>query len=233
MPGGRRVGSPNPWIGWTPTGSSSGFRAGGRWSCDPLARRARAMPSGRCSSDLRPAVAFMLGDDRTDVAAFRVLRAARDAGEIQGAAIAVGADPDRLEATGPHADVVLGSPDDAARFLVLLLRALPVSRRSRRADVPSGARRQGPRPASRQAPRAPGAWARSLVARLARQAPSSRLLAAFMVQSSIAPVICGSRPMAMVAPAAMNRPTRVSAPTTTGRACSGASRMYITTTTRR
>ena len=75
-------------------------------------------------SDLRPAVAFMLGDDRTDVAAFRVLRAARDAGEIQGAAIAVGADPDRLEATGPHADVVLGSPDDAARFLLLLLRAL-------------------------------------------------------------------------------------------------------------
>ena len=34
-----------------------------------------------------------------------------------------------------------------------------------------------------------------------------------MVQSSIALVMVGSRPMAMVAPAAMTRPTRVSPPT--------------------
>jgi trehalose-phosphatase len=75
-------------------------------------------------TDLRPAVAFMLGDDRTDVAAFRVLRTAREAGEIRGAAIAVGADPDLMEVTGPHADVVLDSPTDAAGFLALLARAL-------------------------------------------------------------------------------------------------------------
>ena len=74
--------------------------------------------------DVRPAVAFMLGDDRTDAAAFRVLRAARDAGEIEGMAIAVGAGPVALEEAGPHADIMLGSPADAARFLALLTRAL-------------------------------------------------------------------------------------------------------------
>ncbi len=72
----------------------------------------------------RPAVAFMIGDDRTDVAAFRVLRAARDAGEIQGVAIAVGTDPLGLEATGAESDMVLGSPMDVAGFLGLLARRL-------------------------------------------------------------------------------------------------------------
>ena len=70
----------------------------------------------------------MLGDDRTDAAAFRVLRAARDAGEIEGMAIAVGADPVTLEETAAHADITLGSPADAARFLALLARALGVRR---------------------------------------------------------------------------------------------------------
>jgi trehalose-phosphatase len=74
--------------------------------------------------DVRPAVAFMLGDDRTDVAAFRVLRAARDAGEIEGMAIAVGAGPVALEETELHADITLGSPGDVALFLTLLSRAL-------------------------------------------------------------------------------------------------------------
>lgn len=73
---------------------------------------------------VRPRVAFMLGDDRTDVAAFRVLRGARSNGELQGAAIAVGTDPEVLQATGAHADVVLRAPADAARFLVLLAQAL-------------------------------------------------------------------------------------------------------------
>ncbi len=79
--------------------------------------------------DHRPAVAFMIGDDRTDVAAFRVLRAARDAGELQGAAIAVGTDPSGLEATGPASDIVLGAPADVAGFLGLLARTLSVRTR--------------------------------------------------------------------------------------------------------
>lgn len=78
--------------------------------------------------DVRPAVAFMLGDDRTDAAAFQVLRAARDAGELEGMAIAVGGGPVAFEEAGPHADIVLGSPADAARFLALLTRALGRSR---------------------------------------------------------------------------------------------------------
>ena len=74
--------------------------------------------------DVRPAVAFMLGDDRTDAAAFRVLRAARGAGEIEGLAVAVGVGQVAREETGPHADITLGSPADAARFLDLLAHAL-------------------------------------------------------------------------------------------------------------
>ncbi len=42
----------------------------------------------------------MIGDDRTDVAAFRVLRTARESGEIHGRAIAVGPDPTMFDATG-------------------------------------------------------------------------------------------------------------------------------------
>ena len=72
--------------------------------------------------DVRPAVAFMIGDDRTDVAAFRVLRAARDAGELHGRAIAVGPDPTMFDATGHEADVVLGTPRDVAAFLAALAR---------------------------------------------------------------------------------------------------------------
>ena len=75
-------------------------------------------------NEVRPFVAFMLGDDRTDVAAFRVLRTARDAGEIKGLAIAVGSDADALQDALPHADVLLGSPGEAARFLTLLARTL-------------------------------------------------------------------------------------------------------------
>lgn len=74
--------------------------------------------------EVRPSVAFMLGDDRTDAAAFRVLRAARAAGEIDGLAIAVGSDADALQDALPHADVLLGSPGEAARFLALLARTL-------------------------------------------------------------------------------------------------------------
>ena len=74
--------------------------------------------------DLRPAVAFMIGDDRTDVAAFRVLRAARESGEIQGSSIVVGPEPAMFDKTGHEADTVLGTPRDAAAFLAGLARWL-------------------------------------------------------------------------------------------------------------
>jgi trehalose-phosphatase len=67
--------------------------------------------------DHRPAVAFMLGDDRYDTQAFLALRAARDAGEIDGLAIAVAAHADVLPDVAPHADLVLAGPREAAGFL--------------------------------------------------------------------------------------------------------------------
>ncbi len=70
-----------------------------RWSFGRTAHPAKGEAFRTLLDDVRPAVAFMLGDDRTDAAAFRVLRAARDAGEIEGMAIAVGADPVTLEET--------------------------------------------------------------------------------------------------------------------------------------
>lgn len=72
----------------------------------------------------RPAVAFMLGDDRYDARAFEVLRAARAAGEIQGLALAVAAHADVLPDVAPHADLVLAGPKDTASFLSGLARRL-------------------------------------------------------------------------------------------------------------
>ena len=72
----------------------------------------------------RPAAALMLGDDRHDARAFAVLRAARDAGEVDGLAIAVAAHPDCLPDVLPHADLVLASPRETAAFLGGLVRLL-------------------------------------------------------------------------------------------------------------
>ena len=74
--------------------------------------------------ELRPRVAFMLGDDRNDARAFQTLRAARAAGELDGLAIAVAAHADVLPDVAPHADLLLASPVEAARFLSGLARLL-------------------------------------------------------------------------------------------------------------
>jgi trehalose-phosphatase len=75
---------------------------------------------------LRPAAAIALGDDLSDVDAFAVLRAARDAGQLDALVVGV---------TGPHgmpdevretADVVLDTPFEAARLLARMARALEV-----------------------------------------------------------------------------------------------------------
>lgn len=72
-----------------------------------------------------PSAVFMLGDDVSDAMAFRALRELRAAGTTDGIAVGVKARPDFvppgvLEA----ADVVLGSPTDATRFLAALARRL-------------------------------------------------------------------------------------------------------------
>lgn len=72
----------------------------------------------------RPAAAFMLGDDRSDAEAFRVIRLARAAGETDGLAIAVHARAEVPADVLDAADVVLASPGDAARFLSGLARSV-------------------------------------------------------------------------------------------------------------
>ena len=78
----------------------------------------------RLVAELRPSTVIALGDDSSDADAFAVLRAARDAGDLDGLAVAV---------TGPHgmpdevrraADLVLDTPLEAARMLALIARAV-------------------------------------------------------------------------------------------------------------
>ena len=80
--------------------------------------------------ELRPALALMVGDDRTDVPAFGVLRDARSRGELQGAAIGVARSAGSATEIDGHADLVLASPADVAAFLRALARAVAGSRRS-------------------------------------------------------------------------------------------------------
>ncbi len=75
----------------------------------------------------RPAAAFMLGDDRSDAEAFRVMTRARSAGETDGLAIAVHARAEVPEDVLEAADIVLASPGDAARFLSGLARGVAVT----------------------------------------------------------------------------------------------------------
>jgi trehalose 6-phosphate phosphatase len=85
----------------------------------------------RLISDVKPSTVICFGDDSSDADAFRVLRAARDAGRIEGLAVAV---------TGPHgmpddvraaADLVLDTPFAAARMLASLARLVDRERCSR------------------------------------------------------------------------------------------------------
>lgn len=73
---------------------------------------------------VRPGIALMLGDDRTDVAAFRVLQQARRAGEVSGLAIGVCRDEASTADVGQDADLLLAGPEAAARFLGALARRL-------------------------------------------------------------------------------------------------------------
>jgi trehalose 6-phosphate phosphatase len=75
--------------------------------------------------ELKPAGVFMLGDDVSDAQAFAVLRAEREAGLTDGLAVAIQARSEVPPEVGANADVVLGSPHDAARFLAALSRAVP------------------------------------------------------------------------------------------------------------
>lgn len=74
--------------------------------------------------ELRPRSLFMLGDDVSDALAFAELRAARQQGELDGIAVAVLARTEVPPEVAATADIVLGSPAEATRFLAALARAL-------------------------------------------------------------------------------------------------------------
>lgn len=74
--------------------------------------------------ELRPASVFMLGDDVSDAMAFRALRELRAAGVTDGVAVAIQARTDVPAEVAAAADIVLGSPVDATRFLAALQRTL-------------------------------------------------------------------------------------------------------------
>jgi trehalose 6-phosphate phosphatase len=74
--------------------------------------------------EIEPAVALILGDDRSDALAFASLRAARDAGATSGAAIAIQAHAEAPREVADAADVLLSSPYEASRFLAAVARRL-------------------------------------------------------------------------------------------------------------
>ena len=78
----------------------------------------------RLLHELRPVAAIAFGDDLSDVDAFAVLRAGRDAGSFDALAVGVTGPhgtPDEVRAT---ADLVLATPFEAARMLAWIARAL-------------------------------------------------------------------------------------------------------------
>ena len=78
----------------------------------------------RLLDETRPGFALVLGDDVSDAAAFRALRASREQGSLCGLALAVHARSDLLPEVVAAADGVLASPREAARLLARLA-ALP------------------------------------------------------------------------------------------------------------
>jgi trehalose-phosphatase len=74
--------------------------------------------------ELRPQAVFLLGDDVSDAMAFRELRELRSNGVTDGVAVAIQARAEVPAEVLAAADIVLGSPVDATRFLSALSRRL-------------------------------------------------------------------------------------------------------------
>ena len=74
--------------------------------------------------EVKPGLAFALGDDRSDAQAFAVLREAREAGRLRGLAVGVYAHAELQLEVAEAADIVLASPRESAAFLSGLARRL-------------------------------------------------------------------------------------------------------------
>ena len=106
---------------------------GERFERFPLRRALELRPPGATAKrdafatllrERRPALAVLIGDDRSDAEAFAVLRVAREAGDLRGLAVAVHTHPDVSPAVAAEADAMLASPYETARFLSGLARGL-------------------------------------------------------------------------------------------------------------
>jgi trehalose-phosphatase len=75
-------------------------------------------------AELLPGSVFLLGDDVSDAMAFRALRQLRARGATDGVAVAIQARAEVPAEVLASADIVLGSPIDATRFLSALHRRL-------------------------------------------------------------------------------------------------------------
>ena len=109
-------------------------------------RAASARRSRSCWRAIRPATVVAFGDDVSDADGFAVLRAARDAGVVDGLAVGVVGPhgmPDEVRAA---ADVVLASPFLAARALAAIATALERERRPPRSSRSCAERPRRSRP---------------------------------------------------------------------------------------
>jgi trehalose 6-phosphate phosphatase len=74
----------------------------------------------------RPGTVLAMGDDVSDAEGFAALREARDAGSVEGLAVAVHGAAETPPTVLANADIVLASPVEAARFLRILAGLLAV-----------------------------------------------------------------------------------------------------------
>jgi trehalose 6-phosphate phosphatase len=99
---------------------------GGRraWELRPHGATTKGVALARLIEENRPDTVFMLGDDRHDALAFDTLRAARHRGHIDGLAVAVVSPAAETHEIATHADLVLARPEETAKLLSLMARAL-------------------------------------------------------------------------------------------------------------
>lgn len=107
----------------------------------PTGAGAKGEALARLIAQERPGAVVALGDDVSDVLAFRVLREAREAGRIEGLAIGVHGGRETPEGLEAVADLVLPTPRDAGRLLGFLAAALAAEEVGGRAASASEATR--------------------------------------------------------------------------------------------
>jgi trehalose 6-phosphate phosphatase len=95
----------------------------------PLGAGGKGAAVARLIERLAPAAVLVMGDDTSDAEAFDVVRAAREAGRVEGLALAVHASRETPPGVVEAADLELPNPLAAARVLSLLARLIDAETR--------------------------------------------------------------------------------------------------------